>query len=118
MKNVLVLSSIFALAACGLSQSKFEEKFGEKICEEYATCNADVECSTSGDDDDGGAECADYDKKKAKECLDGTYTCNDEFGEGFEFLEIPDACLAVCGGGGDDDDDDDATGDDDDDDAS
>ncbi len=120
MKNKLILSSILVLAAC-LSESKFTEKFGEKLCEEYETCNADIECTTGDDDDDTSTADCTFDKKKAKECLDGDYVCNDEFGEGFEFVETPAACADVytdCGGTGDDDDttgdDDDTTGDDDD----
>lgn len=100
MKNKLILSSVLVLAACGLSESKFAEKFGEKLCEEYAACNPDIECTTGDDDDTSSADCT-FDKGKANECLDGTYECDESFGEGFEFVVVPAACGEVyseCGG--------------------
>jgi len=122
MKNKLILSSVLVLAACGLSESKFQDKFGDKLCEEYAACNPETDCE--GSDADADALDCDYDKAKAKECLDGAYECDDSFGEGFEFITVPAACGEVytnCTGAttGDDDDtagdDDDSAGDDDDD---
>ena len=42
MRNLLYVSAALALVGC-LSQSKFEEKFADKYCEEYLACTtADV----------------------------------------------------------------------------
>lgn len=95
MRNLMVISSLFFVAACGLSQEKFEEQFAEKFCEEWAACNTTTECPTGTGTGTGTTEC-DFDKAAAKDCLDGEWTCNTDF-PGFEFPVPPAACADVCG---------------------
>jgi len=75
-----------------LTRERFAELFEEKLCAEYATCNPDIECQSTGS---SGADDCDYNRNMAQQCLNGTYVCNDEFGEGFEFVEVPAACGSV-----------------------
>jgi len=90
----------------GMSEERFSAAFGEKLCAEYESCNRDVDCDPSGM---GSTIECDYDAAKAMECLNGDYTCNDEFGEGFEFIEVDLACMDIytnCSGSTYSDDDD------------
>ena len=100
MKNLLALSSLFALAACGLSSSKFDEKFEEKFCSEWEACNSDFSCDSTatGTTTVDLSDC-DFDKAKAKSCLDGDWTC-DTTNTAFPIVMMPDDCLTVytCGG--------------------
>jgi len=80
--------------ACARGDKKFSEKFGERLCDAYAECRPDVVCETDALGDFEPSDCS-YDKEASKDCLDGDFRCNDDFGEGFEFVEIPDVCAAV-----------------------
>lgn len=105
MKNMMFISALVALAACGMSEDKFADKFADKACE---TCESWCDLP-EGDDsgEDATADC-DFDSKAAKECLKADWTC-ETIGEGDAAIEFPDL-PAVCGtvydcGSGDDDDD-------------
>ena len=97
MRNLLYVSALVALGGC-LSQTKFEEKFADKYCEEYLACTT-AEGATCGEGTgttDAEPVACEFDKAAAKACLDGTYSCNDEF-PGVEFVVIPAECANVCG---------------------
>ena len=80
--------------ACARADKKFSERFGDKLCEAYETCRPDVICETDALGDFEISDCT-YDRKASRDCLDGVFTCNDDFGEGFEYVEIPDICAEV-----------------------
>lgn len=95
MRDVLWLAVLVVGAGC-LTQSKFEERYLEKRCEETAKCAGsssdeclvlDIECS------DG-----DYDRGAARDCLSSEWSCNTDF-PGFEYPIKPTSCDNVCGGG-------------------
>ena len=116
MQKFVMIASLLGLAACGLSQEKFEEDFATKYCEEATACNAEFDCSIlDAAADDTEMTCT-FDADKAQACLDGTYECDADLG----FVTPPAECAdaLVCEMAGDDDDaagdDDDAAGDDDD----
>jgi len=110
----VALSSIFVLAACsknaededtdavgdddddddddgGLTEEEFAELFEELLCAEFAACNPAIDCDSDYIDVSG---CT-FDAELGQECLDGTYECNDDYGPGFEYVEVPAACLVV-----------------------
>ena len=115
MRNlVLAAATTLTLVGC-LSQSAYEEKFVEKYCEEWKACNTatpddcPMEGSGTGTTTAEAEDNCDYDSGAAKDCLNGEWTCNDEF-EGFEVPVPPAVCADVCGdvsgdtdGGGDSD---------------
>ncbi len=76
-----------------LTRQEFSEAFGDLLCAEYALCNPDIDCIS--DPQPGDAAGCDFDPIAAAACLAGEYICNDEFGEGFEFVETPPACAEV-----------------------
>jgi len=80
-----------------LSPQAFSEQFADKLCSEYASCNPEIECST--DEAETLPEECSFSSDAADACLDGDFLCNDEFGNGFEFVEVPSACESVfdCG---------------------
>ena len=83
------------LTACGgRKDNKFNQQFGNELCDAYTECRPDVECDPGNGDDEETADC-DFDKSAAKECLDGPFTCMDEFGEGYEYIAVPDVCGTV-----------------------
>ena len=80
-------------APAPLTPEAFSKQLAERLCAEYAACNPDVECDPAAAEVPG-ADCQ-FDEVKARECLDGTFLCNAEFGEGYEFVEAPGVCDEV-----------------------
>ena len=92
MRNLLLMSSLLALGACGMSEDKFADKFAEAYCDQISECGVDIDCPEAG-----GTEVPDtceYDKGNAKDCINGEWGCDDN-----DFPTIPDACANVydCG---------------------
>ena len=94
MKNALFIASLFALAACGLSEDKFAEEFATKVCDAYHECDESIDCEAGSttDTSEAAVEC-EFDKDAAKACLDGVYACDDS--AGFPLVELPSDCLNV-----------------------
>lgn len=96
------LPALLLLPVLGcLDYESFLQKKHERYCEEMATCNPDFECNVPTVNDTGYAvdlvDC-DFDKKMARDCLNGIWTCTDQFGEiEFRYPVGPEACHAVCG---------------------
>lgn len=95
------LSFLLMLPSVGcLDYASFQQKRGERYCEEMAICNPDQPCVVPEPAVDTGyavgtEDCA-FDRKLARECLNGVWTCDTEF-VGFEYPVGPAACNAVCG---------------------
>ena len=82
-----------------LDYSSFLQQRGERYCEEMAICNPDQPCVVPDPVDTGytaATGACEFDRKLARDCLKGTWTCNTEF-VGFEYPVGPAACNAVCG---------------------
>ncbi len=92
--GVALTIGLFLTACGGHKDEKFSEKFGEVLCDAYAECGPEVECETNALGDFDVSDC-EYDKDAAKECLDGEFVCNSDFGDGFEYVEVPEICSAV-----------------------
>lgn len=101
MRNAIMFPALFLAVACGYSEEKYADDYVEKFCAEWADCAPDgSSCPVSNSE----AECpegetcpeftCDFNADAAKDCIDGAWTCNDEF-EGFEFPEGPSACNNV-----------------------
>ena len=89
----LAIGILVILTACGGGKAdKFYGKFGDKLCDAYAQCKPDVACSTGSTEPFDDCE---FDKDAAADCLDGEFVCSDEFGDGFEYIRIPDVCDLV-----------------------
>ena len=76
----LIATALF-LAACGMSEETFAEKAATLSCERTEECSGGLITCTVTEPDEGEEEeyeC-DYDRKKAKECLDylETATCEE-----------------------------------------
>lgn len=87
---------LLSLASC-MTQGSFAVKFEDAYCDAYAYCDSSGRPCPVRLEDDRAYKACDFDADLAKACLDGPYTCNDDV-EGFEVLEVPQACLNVCGG--------------------
>ncbi len=86
------VAGLVFLAACGLSESKFNDELGKASCEWVVEC-FDIyetvdECVTDNPPAEVPADCT-YDAKKAKECLDAVkaLTC--------ESTAVPTVCGEV-----------------------
>ena len=98
MRNLIYTSALLSMVGCGISEDKFNEEFAAKYCEEQAICNPEMACGDATGTTTTGTvvvEC-DFDKAAAKDCLNGTWSCNDDF-PGFEFAVPPSVCGSVCG---------------------
>lgn len=95
MRNLLYISTLVVLGACGMSEDKFADKFVDAYCDAWDGCNTSTDCPVKAGESDDSDDSCEYDKKKAKECIKGDFTCNDEFGEGMEFVEPPSVCADV-----------------------
>ncbi|TVQ89197.1 MAG: hypothetical protein EA397_15590 [Deltaproteobacteria bacterium] len=97
MKKLMLVSAVIFAAACGLSESKFNDEFGEKFCEMLEECSeGDMECE-DGDADEGDVEDhgCDYNADAAKDCLDGEWGCSEATEFFPSFPEPPAACGRV-----------------------
>ena len=95
MYRFAIVAAALMIAGCGVSESKFGTKAGELTCEKLAECDVVEEqaCLDLLDEaEEPDVEC-DYDKKKAKECLDGIKAAECP-AEGMGFLDVP-ACADV-----------------------
>jgi hypothetical protein len=79
MKNLFAVSTLFALAACGISEDDFAAEYADKYCAELETCGSDFTCSTTGTTTATTTAVADceFDAAAAQDCLDGEWTCDD-----------------------------------------
>lgn len=101
MKNLLYISTLVVLGACGYSEEKFADDFVESYCAAWDTCNtAGADCPVTASEGDSTElpEGCEYDSKQAKECTKGEFGCDDSLGEGLEFVTAPAACetVVVC----------------------
>ena len=89
MRN-LFISAALLLAACGPSEDSFADDFLANACD--AACDdSEFYCNPGDSTTDGtsSVEC-DFDKKAAKDCLNGEFTCDGE--EGATYTVAPAAC--------------------------
>lgn len=98
-RAMIAVATWASLASGCLSYEKFLQKKHDKYCEELAKCNPDIPCEQPEATDTGygtvGEDC-DFDGGAAHDCLNGVWTCNNDF-VGFEYPIGPQACEAVCG---------------------
>lgn len=101
MRNLMFVSALFGLAACGPTEESFSEDFVTAYCDAWTACNTTTDCpvSSGGTTTTTGTSTCDFDKAAASDCLDGEFTCNTDV-PGFEYVEAPAACANVCGSGG------------------
>ncbi len=103
MRELGGLALILVLCSCGgetedtdlnlTEEQSFDKQFGETLCTATEVCNPTTPC-----DPETNlliSEGCDFDEDYAQECLDGEYLCNDEFGDGMEFIEVPPVCALV-----------------------
>lgn len=96
MRNLLYLSTLVGLGACGLSEEKFWEKFETSYCSSWDECHTgDNPCPFLGGPAEYAESECDFDPKLARACLNGEYTCDDSFGIGNEFVLPPPECDEV-----------------------
>jgi hypothetical protein len=105
MKQSLWLGGLIVLGACGMSQSRFLDKYNEQVC---SVCE-----STAEETGSGGFQCADleafffaddefeacdYDPAAAADCLRGEWVCNTEYAPVL-WPERPAVCddVWICG---------------------
>jgi len=84
----------------GVSEDVFLGQFANRLCDEYTTCNPDITCDVDDSAESAIYAACTYDPESAAECLAGDYTCDESFGDGFEFVVVPEACGRVyldCG---------------------
>ena len=106
MKNIKYLG-LLALAACGLSQEKFEEDIVVITCDKYFECMPEMgelmgwadsaACQTSMNEAMADAEeCVNYDAAAAQGCLDGWSgsTCDDMSSGTFTVSDCENVCEA------------------------
>jgi hypothetical protein len=90
---------MLSLVGC-LDYDSFLQQRQERYCEEMAICNPAVECVVPAPADDTGysttGDACDFDRGLARECLNGTWTCDDTVPD-FRYPIGPAACSAVCG---------------------
>lgn len=92
MSKFTFVPLIALMIGCGVSEDKFSEKFADKYCNEWTSCGAEEdwgECPV-GAGDVLTSNC-EFDAKAAKDCLKGSWTCDDVF------PEQPSVCEDVCG---------------------
>jgi len=75
-----------------LTEAEFVVLFPDRLCTAYANCNPNIQCDGSAAD--LAPECTFHDDAAAA-CVYGDFTCNNQFGQGFEFIEVPLACGQV-----------------------
>ena len=96
MKTPTLVPILLALAACGIPEGDFTDRYGERFCEEQVQCNADLPC-----EEDAGiieqTEACDYDPRRAKDCLNADFVCDDSVKGG---VIPPEVCIDVwdCSG--------------------
>jgi hypothetical protein len=96
--RALLLPSLLLLVAAGcLSEEAFNEKYDEKMCEEFKVC---VTAETATCDElpkltEDTAAC-EFDEASARDCLRGLWVCDEQF-PGYEIPIPPAACASVCG---------------------
>jgi hypothetical protein len=85
---VLLLPTVGCIGYEGFLAKKYQ-----KQCEVEATCNPELDCES--DTGDVPADQCDFDAGAARDCLNGVWTCNDQF-VGFEQAVPPQICEVVC----------------------
>ncbi|MEQ1505118.1 MAG: hypothetical protein ABMB14_22985 [Myxococcota bacterium] len=100
MRGWVVRMMVLAPLPGCLSYEQFLERKSERYCDELANCNPNAICAEPTGTDTGYAadlfDCA-FDAKAARACLNGTWTCNTEFGAEFAYPIGPAECALVCG---------------------
>ena len=69
--RIAIVLSLFFVASCGISETKYGKEFFRLNCEKQNECSGSSnDCGEPEEVTDGEAEYeCDYDKKKAKDCL-------------------------------------------------
>jgi len=98
MRPVAPLLSLM-LVGCGVSEDEFQNRYGEKYCDQQLSCVPESECDYAGYPDP--TKGCDYDPAAAKDCLKDEWTCNVEF-DPVVFPESAKTCddVYVCPKGG------------------
>jgi hypothetical protein len=100
MLSIALLSmGVLSVGVAGcLNYERFLDKKADKYCEELAKCNPDTPCEVPSSLDTGSldADECNFDAGSARDCLAGTWTCDDRF-PGFEYPVPAQACYSVCG---------------------
>lgn len=95
MRFALVLATV-VLAACGSAEDRFWEDYEETYCAEYHACHTgDAPCPFEQTYTRPDPLACAFDKKAARQCLNGDFVCNDAFGPGVEWLAAPEICDEV-----------------------
>jgi len=76
--------------APALTSSQFEDQFGEKVCDEWASCDPTEPCNASEWSNTLSVEC-DFDPARGQDCLDRDWICNVG-DQGHPSLVIPFSC--------------------------
>lgn len=94
MHRMIPFFALTFLTGCGMSEEKFMEEFEAKFCEKLEECG-DFSCDDATGTTATGTEmtCENYDKAAAKDCINGEWTCDADFG----FPIPPTVCNDVCG---------------------
>jgi len=92
--------SLLLLVAGCLDYPSFLQKQRDRYCEELEKCSPDTECVVPTVDDTGyttGIEDCDFDRKQARDCLEGEWKCESPLGDpAYQYPIGPAACSAVC----------------------
>jgi len=78
-----------------LAEADFVVLFPQRLCSVYETCNANIECDPTPQ---GQVPQCDYHPSAAAACVYGDFICNNQFGPGFEYVEVPQVCHSVYSG--------------------
>ena len=73
-----------------LTSSQFEDDFGDKVCDEWASCDATEPCSPAEWSNTLATQC-DFDPALGQDCLDRDWVCT-EGDQGHPSLEFPISC--------------------------
>jgi len=76
-----------------LTSSEFEDAYGDRFCDEMASCDPSEPCNPAEWSNTLDTSC-DFDPVQGQGCLDGTWTCDDSHPD-HPFVEYPNACYTV-----------------------